>query len=137
MRVDWVVLGIALLFALTGLRRGLIGTALSFGGLAAGAVLGARIAPHFLHHGASSPYTPAAGLIGAVIGAVILQTVASIAGAFARGGLSAIPSLRLLDTAGGFVAGAALGLGLAWAAGAMLQQLPGQTKLRDEVRGSL
>jgi S1-C subfamily serine protease len=135
-RVDWVVLAIAVLGALTGLRRGLVGTALSFGGLIAGAVVGARVAPHLLHGGATSPYTPLAGLVGALVGAALLQWAASVAGSFARGGLSVIPPLRLLDSVGGLVAGAALGLALAWVAGAVMLQLPGQMKLRREVQDS-
>ena len=72
-RFDWIALAIAALGALSGLRRGLIATALSLGGLAAGAVLGARLAPHFLHGGAQSPYTSVAALVGALVGATMLQ----------------------------------------------------------------
>ena len=135
-RVDWIALAIAALGALSGLRRGLIATALSLAGLAAGAVLGARVAPHFLHGGAHSPYTSLAALVGALVGAALLQGVASIAGSFARGGLALVPPLRLLDTAGGAVLGAAMGLALVWVAGAMLLQLPGQTSLRRDVQRS-
>jgi uncharacterized membrane protein required for colicin V production len=135
-RVDWIALAVAGVAALSGLRRGLVATALSFAGLAAGAVIGARLAPHILSGGAGSPYTPLAGLAGALIGATLLQSIAGIAGSFARGGLSVIPPLRVLDSLGGFVAGAALGFALVWVAGAVLLQLPGQTKLREEVQGS-
>lgn len=135
-RVDWIALAIAAIGALSGLRRGLIATALSLGGLAAGAVLGARVAPHFLHGGAQSPYTSLAALVGAVVGAALLQAVASFAASFVRGGLLLTPPLRLLDTAGGAVLGAAMGLALAWVAGAMLLQLPGQTSLRRDVQRS-
>jgi S1-C subfamily serine protease len=136
-RADWIALAIAGISAFAGLKRGLVATVLSLGGLVLGAVIGARLAPHFLHHGASSPYTPLAGLAGALVGAALLQSVASVAGSFARGSLSVIPPLRLLDTIGGFIAGAALGLAVVWVAGAVLLQLPGQPKVRDEVRGSL
>jgi S1-C subfamily serine protease len=136
-RVDWIALAIAGLSALSGLKRGLIATALSLAGLAAGAVLGARLAPHFLHNGAASPYTPLVGLGGAVVGALLLQTVASIIGSFARGALAVIPPLRMLDSLGGLAAGAALGLAIVWVAGAVLLQLPGQTKLRAEVQQSV
>ncbi len=51
-RVDWIAVAIAVLGALSGLRRGLVATALSFGGLIAGALIGARVAPHLLHGGA-------------------------------------------------------------------------------------
>jgi S1-C subfamily serine protease len=135
-RVDWIALAIAALAALSGLRRGLLVTGLSFAGLAAGAVLGARLAPQFLHGGSSSPYTPLVALAGAAGGALVLQGMASIAGSFARGSLSVVPPLRMLDSLGGLVAGAALGLGLVWVAGAVLLQFPGQTKLREEVQRS-
>jgi S1-C subfamily serine protease len=135
-RVDWIALAIAALAALSGLRRGLIATALSFAGLAAGAIVGARLAPHVLNGGAGSPYTPLAGLVGALIGAAVLQSVARIAGSFFRGGLAVIPPLQVLDSMGGLVAGAALGFGLVWVAGAVLLQFPGQTSLRAEVQQS-
>ncbi len=136
-RVDWIALAIAALSALAGLKRGLIVTAMSLAGLVAGALIGARLAPHFLRHGASSPYTPLAALAGALVGAALLQSVASVAGSFARGSLLLIPPLRLLDSIGGLIAGAALGLVVVWVAGAVLLQLPGQTRIRDEVRGSI
>src|SRR4029077_4994926 len=41
-----------------------------------------------------------------------------------------------LDSMGGLIVGAALGLGLVWVAGAVLLQLPGQTSLRAEVQHS-
>jgi S1-C subfamily serine protease len=135
-RVDWIAVAIAALSALSGLKRGLVATALSLAGLALGGIVGARLAPQFLHGGASSPYTPLAALVGAAAGAALLQTVASIAGSFARGALSAIPPLRALDSVGGLAAGAALGLAVVWVAGAVLLQLPGQTKLREEVQQS-
>jgi S1-C subfamily serine protease len=136
-RVDWIALAVAGIAALAGLRRGLIATALSLAGLAVGAVIGARLAPQFLHGGSSSPYTPLAGLVGAVVGAAILQTVGSIAGSFARGSLTVVPPLRVLDAVGGLVAGAGLGLAVVWVAGAVLLQLPGQTNLRRDVQRSL
>ena len=136
-RVDWIALAIAGLSALSGLKRGLIATALSLAGLAAGAVLGARLAPHFLHNGASSPYTPLVGLGGAVVAAILLQSVASMAGSLARGALAVIPPLKLLDSLGGLAAGAAFGLTIVWVAGAVLLQLPGQTKLRGEIQRSV
>jgi uncharacterized membrane protein required for colicin V production len=135
-RVDWIALGIAALSAFGGLRRGLIATALSLAGLAAGAVIGARLAPHLLHDGSSSPYTPLAGLVGATIGAVIVQTAAAFAGASLRKALFVIPPLRMLDSVGGLVAGAAVGLVVVWVLAAVITQLPGRPKIRDEVLGS-
>ncbi len=135
-RVDWIALALAALAALAGLKRGLVATALSLAGLAAGAVLGARFAPHFLHGGSTSPYTPLVGLAGALIGATVLQSVASMIGSLARGSLSVLPPLRALDTVGGLIVGAAFGLVVVWVAGAVLLQLPGQTNLRREVQQS-
>ena len=119
-RVDWIALGIAAVSALGGLRRGLIATVLSFAGLAAGAVIGARLAPQFLHGGSGSPYTPLAGLVGALVGAAVIQAVAAIAGSTLRRALFVLPPLRLLDSLGGLVAGAALGLAFVWVAAAVV-----------------
>jgi S1-C subfamily serine protease len=135
-RVDWIALAAIALTALAGLRRGLVVTALSLGGLLAGAVVGARVAPHILSGGASSPYTPVAALVGAGAGAVVLQSIGSLLGGIARGGLAVIPPLRALDTVGGIAAGAVWGAALVWVAGAAALQLPGQTELRQEVQRS-
>jgi uncharacterized membrane protein required for colicin V production len=135
-RIDWIALGIVGLSALSGLRRGLIATALSFAGIAAGAVIGARLAPQFLNGGSSSPYTPLAALAGAAAGAVVLNVVASMAGSTMRKALFVIPPLRMLDSFGGLIAGAALGFGIVWVAAAMFLQLPGHTKIRDDVLSS-
>ena len=53
--VDWVALGIVAFCAVLGMRRGLIASALSLVGLVAGAYVGARVAPHLLHGGSTSP----------------------------------------------------------------------------------
>jgi len=135
-RLDWIAVAIAALGAFAGLRRGLVATALSFAGVAGGAVLGARIGPTFLHGGSSSFYTPAAALAGAVVGGVVLRWLAGMVGSMARGGLALVPPLRLLDTLGGLVAGAALALGVVWVAGALLLQLPYESSLTREARRS-
>src|SRR5207253_7446056 len=109
---------------------------LSLAGLAAGAVIGARLAPQFLHGGSSSPYTPLAGLAGAVVGASIIQAVATLVGSSVRKALFVVPPLRLLDSPGGLVAGAGVGLVVVWVAAAVVLQLPGHTSLRDDVAGS-
>jgi S1-C subfamily serine protease len=136
-RADWIAVAIVALGALGGLRRGLIGTVLSLAGLVAGAVLGAHVAPHLLHGGATSPYTPAIALTGAIVGAGLLSAVFGFAASFARGGLHLLPPLRALDSLGGLAAGAAIGLALVWVIGATLLQFPGQTTLRRDVQQSL
>src|SRR4029079_6306951 len=92
--------------------------------------------PHVLSGGAGSPYTPRPRLGRAMIGAALLQTLAGTRGSLARGGLAVLPPVQALDSMGGLIAGAALGFGLVWVAGAVLLQLPGQTSLRAEVQQS-
>jgi S1-C subfamily serine protease len=99
-------------------------------------VIGARLGPHLLHDGSSSPYASFAALAGALVGALLLQSVAGMAGRVARGGVSIIPPLRLLDSIGGLIVGGAIGLCLVWVAAAALLQVPGQHDLRSEVEQS-
>ena len=132
-RVDWIAVAIAALSALSGLRRGLIATTLSLAGLTAGAVIGGRLAPHFLHGGSSSPYTPLAALAGAIVGATVVQAAASLVGASIRKTLFVLPPLRMLDSAGGLVVGALLGFAFVWVAAAVILQLPGRPRFRDDV----
>ena len=65
--LDWILLGFIALMALGGLRRGLIGTALSLGGLAIGAIVGAREAPRFLSGSLENHYSALVGLGGALV----------------------------------------------------------------------
>jgi S1-C subfamily serine protease len=133
--VDWVALGVVLLAALGGMRRGLVLSALSLAGIAGGAYAGSRVAPHLLHGGSGSPWTPLVGLVGAVAGATLLQALAGFAGSFIRGGLRLTP-FRFLDSLGGLVLGAATGLAFVWVAAAVALLAPGQTRLRQEVQRS-
>jgi len=133
--VDGIAIAIVLVSALGGFRRGLVLTAFSLVGLVVGAYLGSRIAPHLLHGGSSSTWTPVAGLVGAVLGAVLLQLAALTAGSFVRGGLKVTP-LRVIDSAGGLLLGAALGLAVVWVGASVLLLTPGQTQLRSEVARS-
>jgi S1-C subfamily serine protease len=134
-RVDWIALGLVALTGLIGLRKGLVASLLAITGIVLGAALGARVAPHLLHGGAHSPYAPLVALAGAVIGAAVLEAIGSMVGSFFRAGLR-FPPLRALDTAGGFVLGAAAGLALAWVFGAVALLLPGQRSLRKDVQRS-
>jgi uncharacterized membrane protein required for colicin V production len=133
--VDWIALGIVAFTALGGMRRGLVVTALSLAGLAGGAYAGSRVAPHLLHGGAGSGYTPLAGLIGAVLGAILLQTAGGIAGSLVRGGLRLSP-LRLIDSFGGLVLGVVSGVVLVWVISATALLVPGQSSLRRDVQQS-
>jgi uncharacterized membrane protein required for colicin V production len=134
--VDWFALGLVALMALYGLRKGLIAGALSAVGVIGGALVGARLAPHLLSGGSRSPYTPVAALGGAVVLAILLEAVGSLAGTTLRSGLR-LPPLRALDSVGGFVLGAAAGFAVIWVLGAAALLLPGQTTLRREAQRSL
>jgi len=133
--VDWAALAVIAFSAFVGWRRGLIGSALSLAGVIVGSMAGARIAPHLLHGGSRSPYTPVAALIGATLGAAILQAGGMLLGAMARRGLRLSP-LRTLDSAGGLVLGGAAGLALVWVIGAVALLLPGQPGLRQAAQRS-
>lgn len=132
---DWIAIAIVLLAAVAGFRRGLVLSAFSLVGLAVGAYIGSRLAPHLLHGGSNSTWTPFAALLGAVLGAVLLQFAALVAGSFIRGGIRFAP-LRLIDSAGGLLLGGALGLALVWVAASVALLTPGQTGFRQEVEGS-
>jgi S1-C subfamily serine protease len=132
---DWVALGFVALAAIGGMRTGLVGSALSVAGVVAGAVAGARIGPHLLPGGSSSPYTPIAGLVGALVAAVALQAAASFAGAAFRRMLL-IPPLRTVDSLGGLVLGMFAGVVIVWIVGASVLVLPGQPRLRHEAERS-
>src|SRR5919198_1746514 len=100
-KVDWFALGFVALTALIGFRKGLVASALSVVGIVAGAVIGARLAPHLLASGSHSRYTPLVALAGAVVLAATLEALGSMAGSLFREGLH-FPPLRALDSAGGF-----------------------------------
>ena len=133
--VDWIAAGVIAIAALTGLRRGLIGGILGLAGIAAGAYFGSKLAPEFLS-GSESPYTPLVALGGAVVLVVLLQSVAGMAGSAIRTSLFAVPPLKLLDSLGGLVLGAAAGAAIVWVGGAVALHLPGQRQLREEVQRS-
>ena len=132
---DAVALVVVLVAAFGGLRRGLVLSAFSLVGLAAGAYVGSRVAPHVLHGGSNSTWTPVAGLVGAVVGAMLLQFAALFAGSFIRGGLKLAP-LRAIDTAGGLLLGTAIGLGIVWVGASVALLTPGDTRIRQEVERS-
>ena len=132
---DWVAIAIVLLSAVAGLRRGLVLSAFSLVGLVAGAYIGARLARHLLHSGSGSSWTPFLVLVGAVLGALLLQFAALVAGSFIRGGIRFTP-LRLLDSAGGLLLGGALGIAIVWVGASAALLSPGQTGFRQEVEGS-
>lgn len=135
-RLDWIIVGFAAFTALMGFRRGLVRTVLSLAGLALGAVIGSRVAPHLLAGGAHSRYTALVGLGGAFVGATVLQTAAGSLGGLLRSSLRLAPPLRLLDSLGGLALGAVWGLALAWVVGAAALQVPGHAAWHRDARRS-
>ena len=131
---DWIFLLVVGLSAFYGLATGLVRGALALAGFALGAYVGARVAPMLLTDG--SPYGPVVALAGAVLGGTLLRGVAGLLGGMLRTTLGAVPGLRTVDSAAGFLLGAAAGVVLCWAVGAVLLYLPGQADLRRSVQES-
>jgi S1-C subfamily serine protease len=134
--VDWVVVAFAALLAIRGAQQGFVAGALALVGLVAGAIVGGRLASSMLESGSHSRYTPLIALGGGLLLVVLFQALGLRIGLELRSEVLRIPPLRSLDTAGGFLLGAATGLFLAWALGVVALQLPGQTSLRREVQRS-
>ena len=133
--IDWVALALVVLAAIGGAVQGLVWSGLSLAGLLAGAFLGGRLAPVLLANGSRSQYAPVVALVAAVTLAVAFEVVGSTIGAHIRGRQRG-RRVRTLDSSGGVVAGALVGLAVVWVLGAMALQLPGQADLRRAVQRS-
>jgi S1-C subfamily serine protease len=134
--LDWVVLGFAVLLAVRGAQQGFVAGALALIGLVVGAIVGGRLASAVLQSGSHSRYAPLIALGGGLLLVVLFQSLGLRIGLTLRSEVLRIPPLRSLDTAGGFLLGAAAGLALAWVLGVVALQLPGQTYLRREAQRS-
>jgi S1-C subfamily serine protease len=88
-----------------------------------------------LTNGSSSQYAPVVALAAAVGLAVAFEVIGSTIGARIRG-RERRRRVRLLDSSGGVLAGALIGLAVVWVLGAMALQLPGQADLRRAVQRS-
>lgn len=133
--VDVLVLVLLVAAALAGYRKGLIAGALSVAGVVLGAWIGSRIGPEFLNGGQASPYQPLAALAGAAVGAIVFETLGTLAGSTLRGGRRLQP-LQGVDSAGGLVLGALSGLFLVWVLGAVALFVPGEPGLRRAAQRS-
>lgn len=131
---DAVVIAWVVLSGLVGYRRGLAAQALALAGFAAGAWVGSRLAPHALSANAQLTWQPVAALVGAVVGGALAQAATSPISLMMRRRMIR-GTIAVLDSAGGLIAGAALGLGVAWliAVTALHQPALG---LRSEVQSS-
>ena len=133
--MDWIIVAFAAILASFGFRRGFIVGVLSFAGFAAGAFLGTRVGPLLLPKGSASPYAPAFGLVGAVLGGAILASGLEGVGFMLRRTL-VVPGVGLLDGVLGAALGAALALGIVWIAAAVAAQAPGEAQLRADIQRS-
>jgi S1-C subfamily serine protease len=131
--VDLVVLVWVALAALQGAARGLSTQVVSLMGLAVGGLAGSRIAPTFLEAGAQSPWLPVAALVGAVVGAMLFQLVGTLV--VSRLGLFLPAPVRLIDSAGGALFGAVVGLAIVWLVAVVALQQP-SLGLRKQVQRS-
>jgi S1-C subfamily serine protease len=134
--MDWMIVAFAAILALFGFRQGFILGVLSFGGFALGAFLGTRLGPLLLPQGSASPYAPAFGLIGALLGGAILASGLEGVGFKLRRTL-VLPGLGLFDGVLGAALGMALGLGVVWIVAAVAAQTPGQERLHGDIQHSV
>jgi S1-C subfamily serine protease len=133
---DLLVVLLVAAAAVYGAARGLVVQLLSFVGLAVGALVGSRIAPHLIAGGSSSAWVPVAGLIGAIVGAVLLQTISVALGRPLFRAVAVGPA-RAVDAAGGAIFGAAVGLALAWLFAVVALQQPSLGLRRDVQRSEI
>jgi len=134
-KVDLIALGFVVVTAFIGWKKGLLASALSVAGILLGAWLGSRIAPALLQGGRTSPYTPLAALAGAAVGAILLETLGTLAGTSLRSRIRK-PRLSSFDAFGGLALGALAGLAIVWVLGAVALLLPGQADLRHGAQRS-
>lgn len=133
--VDWIIIVFTALFVLWGYMQGLIVSALSLIGFAAGALAGSRVTALLLAEGSRSPYAPLFALMGALLIGGVVAIVLEAVGTDIRRRLIFTP-LALADGVGGAVLVGALALGLAWIAGAVALQTPGARELRRDIQRS-
>lgn len=134
--VDWVILALVLLLALRGYGRGFLVGIASLGGFVVGALVGSRVAPLLLHHGAHSTYAPLVALGGALLGGLLLGSLLEGVARRARR-LLWFPPLRITDGLAGAALTACCGLGIAWIAGAALLQSANAFQLPAGLRSDL
>jgi S1-C subfamily serine protease len=127
-----LLLGVAA-FSILGAHRGLAAQALSLGGLALGALLGSLIAPHLFPD--NSAWLPVAGLMGALVGAFVLGTLAGVLGRPVRLFLATHPPLAAVDRVGGIALGGLIALTIGWLLAVLALHQPA-LGLRAEVRSS-
>jgi S1-C subfamily serine protease len=133
--LDWLIVAFTVLMATIGWRQGFVAGAFALIGFCGGAFLGSRLGPALLPGGSSSPYAPLVALVGAVTGGSILAGALEGAGFLVRRAIP-VPGVAAVDGVLGAALSAAVALGLAWLAGAVMLQTPGARQLRGEIQRS-
>ena len=131
--IDWLIVGVVLLLGLFGWAQGFVAGALALAGFAAGAWIGTRVGPLLLDDGRRSPWSPAFGLIGALIAGMVFALGFEGVGARLRGRVRS-PAATALDGLMGAVLTACVGLGITWVLGALALANGGEA--RREVQRS-
>ena len=130
--IDWLIVGVVVLLGLFGWAQGFVAGALALLGFTVGAWVGTRVGPLLLDDGRRSPWSPAFGLIGALIAGMVFalgfEGLGSKLRVLIRGPLAA------LDGMAGAVLTACVGLGIAWVLGALALANGGEA--RREVQRS-
>ena len=122
--VDLVLIGLALVFALSGFRQGLLVSATSFIGFFGGAVLGAQLAEPVADRIEGSSLTRVfAALVVVLAGALLGQVVAGAAGRALRRRVTWEPA-KVVDSVAGAVVSAAAVLLVAWMVASPLASAP-------------
>src|SRR5438034_2506389 len=134
--LDWIIVAFVLVLAGWGYLQGLVVSALSLAGFAAGAFAGSRLAPLLLQQGSSSPYAPLFSLVTALMVGGLAAVLFEAMGEGIRRRMS-FPFADTIDGIGGALLVAALGLGLAWIMGAVALQTPGARKFRKDIQRSV
>jgi len=134
--VDWIIVALAAMLALNGLRQGFVVGLLQLGGFAGGAFVGSRVGPLVLSDGAHSPYAPLFALGGALLFGTMFAIGLQTAG-FALRRMMLLPGLRTADAGLGLLLGVALALAMAWIVGAAALQTPGLDLRRDVQRSKI
>jgi S1-C subfamily serine protease len=131
--IDWLIVGVVLLLALFGWAQGFVAGALALAGFAVGAYVGTRVGPLLLDDGRRSPWSPAFGLVGALIAGMVFALGFEGVGARLRGRVSS-PAATAVDGALGAALTAVVGLGITWVLGALALANGGEA--RREVQRS-
>jgi S1-C subfamily serine protease len=122
--VDLVLIGLALLFALSGFRQGLLVSSTSILGFLGGAVLGAQLSGHVADRIDGSSVTRVfAALVVVLAGALLGQILAGAAGRALRSRVTWEPA-KMIDSVAGAVLSAVAVLLVAWMVASPLATSP-------------